>query len=53
MNRARIEEIKKHFRLFAPKNIHKELTEVFKYIQALEEKLDALEKQLQVSLFEK
>ena len=52
MTKTRINEIKSHFRLFAPKNIHKELAEVFKYIGALEKRYDDLEERVQGSLFD-
>lgn len=50
MNRKRLEEIKKHMRLHAPKNIHAELAELFKYIAFLEGKNKVVETQKQGSL---
>lgn len=49
----RIEEIKKHFRLYAPKNIHKEISELLKYIKSLEDQIESLEQKVQGSLFDK
>ena len=52
MTKKRLNEIKSHFRLYAPKNIHKELAELFKYIQGLENRCDDLESRVQGSLFD-
>lgn len=50
MNKKRLEEIKKHMRLYAPKNIHKELAELFSYIQKLERTDKVVVQQRQGSL---
>ena len=50
MNKKRLDEIKKHFRLYAPKNMHKELAEVFAYIAKLERDRPVVQAQKQGSL---
>lgn len=50
MNRKRLEEIKKHMRIHAPKSIHKELAELFAYIKKLEGFSKVAETQKQGSL---
>lgn len=52
MTHKRLEEIKRHFRLFAPKNIQKELSELFKYINKLEDQIKILQSNLQTPLFD-